>query len=143
MLNTRICHHRLRQSVFRQISKIFRNQVVAIQERGGVRQALRFQDGMKVSVAICQFVNWSGSESRWFFKLNKFERDYPALICRCTPDNKSLLDFYVMPRIDTSYKTGFWLRKNDPWLKRGKRILDLSLLKKMLDSMLKRPESAL
>jgi DNA invertase Pin-like site-specific DNA recombinase len=136
MLHTRINHYKLRQSVFRQISRIFRSQVLAIQERGGVRQALRFQDGIKVSVAICQFVNWSGSGSRWLFKLNKFERDYPTLICRCTPDNKSLQDFYLMPRIDTSYKTGFWLRKNDSWLKRGKRIRDLSLLKKMLDRML-------
>lgn len=136
MLKTRTCHERLRQSVFRQISQIFKNQVVAIQERGGVRRALRFQDGIKVSIAICQFVNWNGSGSRWFFKLNKFERDYPTLICRCTSDNKALLDFYLMPRIDTSCKTGFWLRESDPWLKRGKRIRDLSLLRKMLDGML-------
>src|SRR5579864_1423675 len=129
MLNTRMWHQRLRQSVFRQLLRIFRNQVVAIQERRGVRQALCFQDGMKLSVAICQFVNWSGSGSRWFFKVNKFERDYPTLICRCTPDNKSLQDFYLMPRINTSYKTGFWLRRDDPWLKCGTRIRYLSLLR--------------
>ena len=142
MLNTRILHRKLRQSVFRQISRIFGNQVAATQERAGVRQALQFRDGIKVSVAICQFVNWNSSGSRWFFKLNNFERDYPTLICRCTPDNRSLRDFYLMPRINTSCKAGFWLRTNDPWLKRGKQIRDLSKLRKMLDRMVKRSELA-
>jgi hypothetical protein len=141
MLKTRISLKRLRRSVFTQITRIFRNQVAAIQERGGARQALRFQDGTKLSIAICQFVHWNGSGARWCFTLNRFERDYPTLICRCTPDNKSLRDFYLMPRIVTPYKAGFWLRNNDSWLKGGKRIRNLSLLKETLDRIVAEPVS--
>src|SRR5258706_15996386 len=58
----------------------FRKQVMAIQERGGTRHALRFHDGVKVSVSICRCVN-HGFGSRWIIPVNRFERDYPTLIC--------------------------------------------------------------
>jgi hypothetical protein len=46
---------------------------------------------------------------------------------------------YLVREIDSSCKTGFLTKEHDPWLKRGKRIRDLSLLRKMLDRMLNCP----
>jgi len=131
---TKLRLRKIRRSVFRQILRIFKKQVMAIQERGGSRQALRFRDGVKVSVSICRCVNY-GFGSRWVIPVNRFERDYPTLICRCTPDNKSLKDIHLVQRVDSSCKSGFLTKERDPWLKRGKQIRDLSLLRKMLDQM--------
>ena len=122
------------RAVFRQILRTFKGQVEAIQERGGNQQALRFHDGVKVSVSICRCVDY-GFGLKWVIPVNRFERNYPTLICRCTPDNKSLKDVYLLRRIDSSCKTVFLTKGNDPWLKKGKRIRDLSLLRKMLDRM--------
>jgi DNA invertase Pin-like site-specific DNA recombinase len=132
MRETKLRLRKVRHSVFTQILRIFKNQEIALQERGGSRQALSFYDGVKVSVSICRCVNY-GFGSRWIVPVNRFERDYQTLICRCTPDNKSLKDIYLVPRVDSSCKTGFLIREHDPWLGRGKRIRDLSLLGKMLD----------
>jgi DNA invertase Pin-like site-specific DNA recombinase len=132
---------KIRRSVFCQILRIFRHQVTAIQERGGSRQAMRFHDGVKISVSICRCVDY-GFGPRWIINVNKFERDYPALICRCTTDNKSLKDIYLVRRVDSSGKTAFLTKEHDPWLKRAKRIRDLSHLRKMLTQMLSVSEPA-
>ena len=55
---------RIRRAVFSQVLRIFKNQATAIQEKGGSRQALRFHDGVKVSVSIYRYVNY-GFGSRW------------------------------------------------------------------------------
>ncbi len=131
----------IRRSVFRQILRTFEHQVTAIQERGGSKQAMRFHDGVKISISICRCVDY-GFGLRWIINVNRFERDYPTLICRCTPDNKSLKDIYLVPRVDSPSKTAFLTKEHDPWLRRGKRIRDLSLLRKMLDRMLAAVEHA-
>jgi DNA invertase Pin-like site-specific DNA recombinase len=132
---TRLRLSTIRRSVFRHILRVFKNQVTAIQERGGSKQAMRFHDGVKISISICRCVDY-GSGLRWIINVNRFERDYPTLICRCTPDNKSLKDIYLVRRVDSVSKTAFLTKEHDPWLRRGKRVRDLSLLRKMLDRML-------
>ena len=52
------------RAVFRQILRTFKGQVEAIQERGGNQQALRFHDGVKVSVSICRCVDY-GFGLKW------------------------------------------------------------------------------
>lgn len=132
---------RIRRAVFSQILRKFKNQATAIQERGGSRQALRFHDGVKVSVSICRYVNY-GFGSRWVIPVNRFERDYPTLICRCSADNNAVKDIHLVRRVDSSCKTGFLTKEHDAWLKGCKQVRDLSLLRKMLDRMLNVSESA-
>jgi len=119
----------LRRTLFKQILKTFKKQVTAIQERVGSRQALRFEDGVKLSVAICRCVEY-GFGPRWVIPVNRFEKNYPTLICRCTKDNKSLMDMYLVKRMDRSCATTFLAKLRDPWLERGKRIRNLASLRK-------------
>jgi DNA invertase Pin-like site-specific DNA recombinase len=139
MCRTRQRVTKIRRSVFGQVLKVFRNQVVSVQERGGSRQALLFNDGTKISVSICRCIDF-GFGPRWGVPVNRFEREYPTLICRCTPDNRSLKDIYLVRRIDSSRNTEFLIKDHDPWLKEGKRIRKLSLLRKVLDRMLNASE---
>jgi hypothetical protein len=60
--------------------------------------------------------------------VNPFDRVYPALICRCSSSNLSFVDFYVVPKIDNQCVNRFLISENDPWLKSGKRLRDLSRL---------------
>lgn len=129
---------RLRRTVFTRISRIFKKQVRKLQERGGTRQALLFDDGVKVSVSICRCVHF-GFGPRWVIPVNRFERDYPTLICRCTTDNQSLKDIYLVRRIDSSCFREFLVGEHDPWLKRCKTVRDLASLRKMLERMFDTP----
>jgi DNA invertase Pin-like site-specific DNA recombinase len=135
VLRTRLRLTAVRRSVFSQILRIFKHQATAIQERGGSRQAIRFHDGLKMSVSICRCVDY-GSGLRWIINVNRFERDYPTLICRCAPNSKVLKDIYLVRLVESSSTNAFLIREQDPWLRRGKRVRDLSLLRKMLDRML-------
>jgi DNA invertase Pin-like site-specific DNA recombinase len=127
--------HRLRWTVFSQILRIFKNEVIAIREGGrGSRQILRFNDGVKISVSICRWVDYYAG-SRWMIPVHKVERDYPTLICRCTPDNHSLKDFHLMRRVDSLCKRGFLIREHDPWLMGGIHLCDLSVLTKMVNRL--------
>jgi len=96
-------------------------------ERPGCRRVLCFQDGLKVSVVIAQYINYS-NRVRWGIKVNPFDHDYPALICRCSSSNLSFVDFYLVPKIDNQCSNRFLVSENDPWLKTGKRLRDLSRL---------------
>jgi len=127
----------IRREVFSRIRRIFKTQVTAVQERGGTRQALLFHDRVKLSVSICRCRNF-GFGLRWCIPVNRFERDYPTLICRCTPDDKSVKDIYLLPRIDSSCTIQFLIKEHDPWLNQGERIRDLAVLHKMLDRILTR-----
>jgi hypothetical protein len=65
--------------------------------------------------------------------VNKFERIYPTLVCRCTPDNDAIKDMYLFRSIVTSRTSSFRIKENDAWLKTGHRITDLSKLPQILN----------
>ena len=47
-----------------------------------------------------------------------------TLLTRLDRENRAFMDFYVVPSIDRARR--FHLRKDDVWLNRGKRLVDLS-----------------
>ena len=123
-------HWKLYNSLLRRLCHIFGSDVSLLRERPGCRRVLCFRDGLKVSVVIAQYINYS-NRVRWGIKVNPFDRDYPALICRCSSSNLSFVDFYVVPKIDNQCSNRFLITENDPWLKTGKRLRDLSKLWKL------------
>ncbi len=120
-------HWKLYNSLLSRICRIFGSDISLLRERPGCRRVLCFRDGLKVSVVIAQYVNYA-NRVRWGIKVNPFDRDYPALICRCSSSNSSFLDFYLVPKIDSQCSDRFLVSENDPWLKAGKRLHDLSRL---------------
>lgn len=134
-MKTRRWHYAIRDRIFREILKTFKNEVTAIQERGGPRKALRFDDGVKLSVVICRCVKYKFG-LRWPVRVSRHEREYPTLVCRCNPDHKSLKDIYLVRRLDRPCSVEFLTREHDPWLRKGKQIRVLSQLRKQLDRIL-------
>ncbi len=122
-------HRRLTDALLRRLSETFGAEATLVRERAGCRRVLCFRDGLKISVLTCQYFDLGNGTVRWGVTVNRFERDYPTLICRCAPDNSSFKDFYLVPRIETQRKRRFFIKENDQWLNAGKRITDLSRLR--------------
>jgi|SRR5579863_1907373 len=131
MLKMRFSHRKIEQALFLRISRIFKDRVSVLRERNVCRRVLSFPGGLKISVLISQCIPVGKGHLRWVITVNRFERHYPTLICRCNPSNKSFKDFYVVPNIDTRCRCLFRIRENDSWLKRGKRLGDLSQLERV------------
>jgi DNA invertase Pin-like site-specific DNA recombinase len=139
MKTSRRTMSRIRNTVLDQVSRIFGDQVEIIRERGGPRRALRFADGVKVAVSTCRYLDL-GYGPRWSVPVNRFERDYPTLVCRCMPGNKTLKDIHLVRKIDSPCKCEFLTTERDPWLKKGKLVLKLSNLRRMINRMLAQSE---
>jgi DNA invertase Pin-like site-specific DNA recombinase len=135
-LRMRRRHRRIEQALLRRISRIFGAEVTLLRERAACRRVLCFRDGLKISVLISQYVTFGNGTVRWGVKVNRFERDYPSLICRCNASNSSFMDFHVVPKIETQCKNRFLIRENDPWLRTGKCLSDLSQLRSAAERLI-------
>src|SRR4051812_45070180 len=122
------------------VARILKNDVTIVGSAGdrdaggnGCRRMLCFRNRIRMSVLLCQCVRVTSGALRWRVPLNKFERSYPTLVCRCTPNNDAIKDMYLFRSIVTSRTSSFRITENDPWLKAGHRITDLSQLPQILN----------
>jgi len=61
-----------------------------------------------------------------FAEPTPIEREYITLVCMLSPQRDRVLRFYIFPAMNqTGQKTRRFL-KNDPWLRSGVRLKDLS-----------------
>jgi hypothetical protein len=135
-LTMRSRHNKVKETLLRRILATFPGHVNLIREQCGCRRVLQFSDGLKVSVVISQCVNTTSHGLRWNVFVNQFERSYVTLICRCSVDNRGFKDFYVVPGVDppkkleikTPRKCMFRIKENDLWLKKGRKLTNLSQL---------------
>ena len=130
-------HHKIKRELFRRISKIFPREVSVVREKPAGRELLRFADGLKVSVLVCQCMKTVLGHVRWSVPVIPAERQYVALLCRCTEDNSAFKDFYLVPGIDKPQGKLFRLKEDDHWWKRGKQLSDLSKLRRSADDLLR------
>ena len=61
---------------------------------------------------------------RWQIDPVTQECGYVTLLARLGPENRSFLDFYVLPNIDRLKR--FHISEMDPWLRRGVRLDDIT-----------------
>jgi DNA invertase Pin-like site-specific DNA recombinase len=138
MLKMRRRHRRVELAVTARIAKALRSEARLVRERDVCRKVLCLGNGVRVSILICQCISLPSGDLRWAIKVNRFEKDYPTLLCRCTQNNRDIRDMYLMPRIDTTYTNQFRIAESDPWLKPGERIEDLSRLPHAVDRVLRK-----
>lgn len=138
MLRMRRRHRKVELALMSRIARALRTEARIVRERNVCRRVLCLENGIRVSVLICQCISLGSGNLRWGIKVNRFERNYPTLLCRCTQNNRGIRDMYLMPRIDTTYTNQFRIRENDPWLKPGERIEDLSKLPRAVDRVLRK-----
>lgn len=77
-----------------------------------------------VSVLVARSIRVWKETVCWEIDPVRRERQHVTLLARLDKENRSLLDFHVLPHIDRPKR--FHLQHNDPWLNRGRRLNDLS-----------------
>jgi hypothetical protein len=131
MLKMRRLHRRIQVALFGRIEKALKKEGHFVNERHVARRVLCLQNGIRVSVLICQCINIGNEVFRWNIPVNKFEKHLPTLVCRCSHNNRHIKDIYLMPCIETQHTHAFRIKEKDPWLKTGKRVDDFSKLPDM------------
>jgi DNA invertase Pin-like site-specific DNA recombinase len=112
----------LREELISRIAAMFPNDVTIV--RPGIHwcSRLRVFKRTNVSVLIVRSALVYKTTRRWLVQPNRYERKFITLLARLDESNRAIVDFYVLPNIDR--RTQFQI--TDVWLKRGKRLRDLS-----------------
>jgi DNA invertase Pin-like site-specific DNA recombinase len=141
MLKMRRTHRRVQLALMSRIERALQDEGSFV--RGtGCRRVLRLNNGVRISMLICECINIGNGAFRWRVPVNRFERHLPSLICRCTKSNRSIKDIYLVQCVETTNTHSLSIKENDPWLKMGKRIDDLSKLPRIAIRMLRRTNSS-
>ncbi|MGA8409033.1 MAG: recombinase family protein [Candidatus Acidiferrales bacterium] len=130
----------LRDKLFARISELFSSDVSIVRRSGRWRGRLRFSNGTVVSVMIGRAIRVWKETIRWQIDPHPHERGLVALLARLKEGNGGFLDYHVLPRMEGG--TRFRLRLKDAWLKQGKRLQDLSELRRAVEQMTLRSLSA-
>jgi len=142
MLKMRRTHRRAQLALMSHIERALQNEGSFVRERDVCRKVLRLNNGIRISILICECINIGNGAFRWRVPVNRFERHLPSLICRCTQSNRGIKDIYLVPHVETKNSQSLSIKENDPWLKMGKRIDDLSQLCRVAIRMAKRTDSS-
>jgi DNA invertase Pin-like site-specific DNA recombinase len=116
--------HLLRTDLLTRIAGTASSGIVIIQPNLKWRTKLRLPNKQIASVLVARAEQVSKGTTRWIVDPNLSERNLPTLLARLNSENTAFMDFYVFPRIER--RTRFRLSMNDPWLKCGQRLEDLS-----------------
>jgi DNA invertase Pin-like site-specific DNA recombinase len=94
------------------------------------RPQLRMPNGRIIAVLVARTVRVWKDTIRWLIEPVEHERNLLTLLARLDAGNQSFLDFYLMPGINR--RTRLRISAQDPWLKRGIPLRNLSQLYKLV-----------
>ncbi len=141
MTKTRRRHERLRRKLLRAIRQLFLGEAVERKiERFG-RPVICFRDGLRVAVLTVPPVETPLGKRRWRVPPLRASGSHVTLLCRCNAMGNEFQDLYLVRSVDQPCPVR--IREDDQWLKRGKRIGDLSKLCRVADSLLREAKNEL
>jgi hypothetical protein len=114
----------MRDNLVAQLAAMFSAEVSIARRGGRCRSRLRLRNGLMVSVLVARSVKSWKDTVRWQIDPVQHERRCVTLLARLDRENRSFLDFHVLPSIDRPRR--FHIRMSDAWLNRGVRLRDLS-----------------
>jgi DNA invertase Pin-like site-specific DNA recombinase len=114
----------LRDELIEHLVRMFPNELTVVRRGGRWRSRVRIRGGLIVSVLLARSVQVSKEIVRWQIDPVRHESKFVTLLVRLDAKNQSFQDFHVLPRIDRPKR--FHLHMDDPWLRRGLILTDLS-----------------
>jgi DNA invertase Pin-like site-specific DNA recombinase len=111
---------RLREELIVKIAETFPGKFEIIRRGGKWRCQLQRQSGEFISVLIARSLSPSVKYPSWLIAPVLGECEYVTLVARLTADNRALLDFYIMPRVDRVRR--FQLSADHDWLNGAVRV---------------------
>jgi DNA invertase Pin-like site-specific DNA recombinase len=128
----------LREELIAKLVELFPDELTAIKRGGKWRTQLRLQTGEFVSVLIARAAPYRAKTLRWIAQPVAYEQHYMTLVARLDQENRSFMDFYVLPTLDKPKR--FVLHDQDAWLSRGKQLVGLTEFLKVVAEI--RPQSS-
>jgi DNA invertase Pin-like site-specific DNA recombinase len=127
MWTTRNRHDRLRQKLLRTICKLFPGEATARRKEPFGRPTLYFRDGLRVAVVVVPTIKTPLGKLRWTVPALRALGSDVTLLCRCNEAGDAFHDLYLVPSVNDCG----WVRikENDPWLSRGKKLVNLSKIR--------------
>jgi DNA invertase Pin-like site-specific DNA recombinase len=122
--DTRLRTMALRKELISQIVAMFPNDVSIVRPGVHWRSRLLLFNRITVSVLIVRSALVYRTTRRWIVEPVRPERKFITLLARLDESNHAIVDFHVFLNIDRSKP----FQISDSWLKRGKRLTDLSRL---------------
>jgi DNA invertase Pin-like site-specific DNA recombinase len=113
----------LREELISILTRLFPQDLRVVSRGGRWRNQLQLRTGEFVSVLAVRSI-WRYKEIHWHVVPVPRERMCVTLLARLNCENRTFLDFWMMPCIDRARR--FDICENDPWLSRGLRLNDLS-----------------
>lgn len=114
----------LRDELMAQIAAIFPEDVSIVRRGGRWRSRLRLKSGLMVSILIVRSVQVGKRSVRWQIDPVRRECRLLTLLARLDAENRSFLDFHIVPNMDRHRRFHASLR--DAWLNRGQPLPSLS-----------------
>ncbi|MFZ1140239.1 MAG: recombinase family protein [Candidatus Sulfotelmatobacter sp.] len=113
----------LRDDLIAQIAALFPDEVSIVRPGRRWRSRIRLRSGLWVSVLISRSVHPWKQTVRWQIDPVRHECGFITLLARLDQENRSLLDFHVLPNMDRRRR--FHVSLADPWMNRGQPLADL------------------
>ncbi|MGA8733640.1 MAG: recombinase family protein [Terriglobales bacterium] len=114
----------LRDELVAQIAAMFPDDVSVVSRGGRWRPRLRLRNGLMVSVLVARSIRVWKETVCWQIDPVGCERKHLTLLARLDKENRSFIDFHVLPHIDRLRR--FHIRLDDGWLNRGLPLTDVS-----------------
>lgn len=114
----------LRDELISQIVEAAPCELEPLQRTARWRMKLRLPQGLTVSVLVVPTILAWKSTIRWVVDPNRREAGLVTLLARLNKEHSGFMDFYVFPRI--TRQSRFRLSLDDPWLKSGVKLRNLS-----------------
>jgi DNA invertase Pin-like site-specific DNA recombinase len=114
----------LRRQLIAQIEARFAGELAILSRGRRYRSQLRLCDGLVVSVVIARCRKRPDKSLYWEIRPSQCDRGSLTLLARLNEKNGSFLDYHIMPNFSPEHSVCISLR--DPWLKRVKRLQDIS-----------------
>jgi DNA invertase Pin-like site-specific DNA recombinase len=114
----------LRDELMSKLLKLFPNEISVFHRGGRFRPLLRMRNGRFVSVLVSRPVELWQNTFSWQVDPLRREKTFITLLARLERSKSSFLDYHVIPGIDRTKR--FFIRQDDPWLRRGLQLAELS-----------------
>jgi DNA invertase Pin-like site-specific DNA recombinase len=112
----------LREGLIAQIVAMFPDEVSIVRPGVHWRSRLRLFNRFTVSVRIARSELVYKTTRRWIVEPVQHERKFIALLARLDETNHKIIDLHIFPNINQLKR----FQVSDSWLKRGKRLINLS-----------------
>jgi DNA invertase Pin-like site-specific DNA recombinase len=120
----------LRQQLISRVLELFPNELRVIRRSGRCRERLKLRN-RTISVVVARSVRTWKETRAWVIDPPKSEHKCLTLLGRLDHENRSFLDFHMIPSLGKA--TRFHIRLNDEWLSHGQKLDSLDRLGEVAD----------